>query len=180
MTLLKERGWHCEAWCVFGLASLHATTWLIPLVAFRLRKRWSRSERTWILPFCWSTRETWSWRCCRKMRSWGRRRRRGYGEDLAPFESVASLMTPLMIFSLCQTGDWRTSYWKWNTKASIGHRRLESGSALAASSPWVWSLGAVISARNVSCASAMTAALNYPTPTSGGVTCVPRSRKSFG
>lgn len=92
---------------------------------------------------------------------------------------AGSLMTPLIIFSLCQTGGWRTSCWKWNTEASTGHRSSESDSALAASGPWVWSLVAVISAWNVSCASAMTAAWNYPTPASGSVTCAPRSRRSF-
>lgn len=81
MRLENEGGWHCEAWCSFGLTPLHANTWLIPLAAFRPRERWSSSGRTWISPFCWSTRETWSWRCCRKMRSSGRGRRRGYGGD---------------------------------------------------------------------------------------------------
>lgn len=93
---------------------------------------------------------------------------------------LGTLTTPLNIFSLCQTGGWRTSCWKWNTKASTGHRRWESGSALAASRPWVWSSAAAISAWNASCASATTAEWNYPTPASGSATCAPRSRKAVG
>lgn len=41
----------------------------------------------------------WSWRCCRKTRSWGNVRRKGYGEDFNAQSLFTSLLCVLISFS---------------------------------------------------------------------------------
>lgn len=88
-----------------------------PLLGW-VRRLWCRLRGWWppwrtsTSPFCWSTRETWSWRCYRKMRNCGSERRRGYGESqfIPPMPPSRSLsLHPSMLPCLLQEAEERAA-----------------------------------------------------------------------